>query len=200
MASCRPVAASQVSQNASPPMPQPLGMTTPSAALVAMAASTAEPPARRTESPASVARWCGATTAPRAPRTSGTGAHGRSPLMPGRVAETTHAARATDVVLLAPQLREREQRDQQHRQGGDEQAVDPAPVGRQPADERAGDLADGQEDAVEAHDRPAVGGEALRDVGEQAERGRRRPGEHEQADAAATPGQRQEEGQVGPSG
>ncbi len=47
-AACRPVAASQVSQKASPPIPQPLGMTTPSAAFVAIAASTAEPPARST--------------------------------------------------------------------------------------------------------------------------------------------------------
>ncbi len=53
---CRPVAASQISQNASPPMPQPLGITTPSAAFVAIAASTAEPPARSTPRPASVAR------------------------------------------------------------------------------------------------------------------------------------------------
>ena len=40
----RASAASQTSQNASPPMPQPWGMTTPSTALVAIAASTALPP------------------------------------------------------------------------------------------------------------------------------------------------------------
>ena len=61
---CRPSAASQMSQNASPPIPQPLGMTTPSTAFVAIAASTADPPARSTPSPAAVARWWGATTAP----------------------------------------------------------------------------------------------------------------------------------------
>jgi hypothetical protein len=73
----RPAAASQMSQNASPPMPQPLGMTTASAALVAMAASTAEPPARSTPRPAAVARWWGATTAPCRPRASGAGTSGR---------------------------------------------------------------------------------------------------------------------------
>ena len=67
---------SQMSQKASPPMPQPLGMTTPSAAFVAIAASTALPPARRIERPAAVARWWGATTAPWEPRASGTGVHG----------------------------------------------------------------------------------------------------------------------------
>ena len=64
----RPVAASQMSQNASPPIPQPWGMTTPSTAFVAIAASTADPPARSTPSPAAVARWWGATTAPCRPR------------------------------------------------------------------------------------------------------------------------------------
>ena len=38
-----------------------------------------------------------------------------------------------------------------------------------------------EEDRVEAHDRAAIGREALGDVGEQAERGGRRAGEHEQA-------------------
>ena len=55
-----------------------------------------------------------------------------------------------------------------------------------PPIERADDLADGQEHRVEAHDRAAIGGEALGDVGEQAERRRRRAGKHEQADPAAT--------------
>ena len=57
----------------------------------------------------------------------------------------------------------------------------PAPVGGEPADEAAGDLADRQEHRVQAHDRAAIGREALGDVGQQAERGRRRPGQHEQA-------------------
>jgi hypothetical protein len=46
----------QTSQNASPPMPHALPMTTESTALVAIAASTAVPPARRTPRPAAVAR------------------------------------------------------------------------------------------------------------------------------------------------
>jgi hypothetical protein len=45
-----------MSQNASPPIPQPDGMTTASAAFVAIAASTAEPPAARIDRPAAVAR------------------------------------------------------------------------------------------------------------------------------------------------
>ncbi len=45
-----------MSQNASPPMPQALPSTTARTAFVAMAASTALPPARRIERPASLAR------------------------------------------------------------------------------------------------------------------------------------------------
>src|SRR4029079_2380489 len=41
----RPAAAYQMTQNASPPMPHAQGMTTPSTAFVAIAASTADPPA-----------------------------------------------------------------------------------------------------------------------------------------------------------
>ena len=39
----------------------------------------------------------------------------------------------------------------------------------------------GEEDRVQAHDRPAVGGERLGDVGQHPERRRRRPGQDEQA-------------------
>ncbi len=53
---CSEAASSHTSQKASPPMPQPLGMTTPRTALVAIAASTACPPAASTLSPAAVAR------------------------------------------------------------------------------------------------------------------------------------------------
>ena len=60
-------------RSASPPIPQPSGMTTARAAFVAIAASTAEPPARSTPSPAAVARWWGATTAPWRPRAMGAG-------------------------------------------------------------------------------------------------------------------------------
>ena len=55
-ATCSPAASSHTSQKASPPIPQPLGMTTPSTAFVAMAASTACPPAASTARPAAVAR------------------------------------------------------------------------------------------------------------------------------------------------
>ena len=59
-AACRPAAWSQISQNASPPSPQPDGWTTASTAFVAIAASTAWPPARRTANPAAVVRLIGA--------------------------------------------------------------------------------------------------------------------------------------------
>ena len=55
---------------------------------------------------------------------------------------------------------------------------------------RADDLADGEEDAVQAHDRAAVGREPLGDVGQEAERGRRRAGEHEQPDRRPRPARR----------
>ena len=44
---------------------------------MAIAASTAVPPARRIASPADVARWCGATTAPWDPLASAIGTSGR---------------------------------------------------------------------------------------------------------------------------
>ena len=48
------------------------------------------------------------------------------------------------------------------------------------ADQAADDLADREEDGVEAHDRAAVGREPLGHVGQQAEGRRRRAGEDEQ--------------------
>ena len=54
--------ASHTRANRSPPIPQPVGSTTPSTAFAAMAASTALPPARSTSSPACVASgWLVAT-------------------------------------------------------------------------------------------------------------------------------------------
>lgn len=58
----------QISQNASPPSPQEWLATTARAAFVAIAASTAPPPARRIARPASLASACGDTTAPWQPR------------------------------------------------------------------------------------------------------------------------------------
>ena len=98
----RPVAASQMSQNASPPIPQPWGMTTPRTAFVAIAASTADPPARRTPSPAAVARWCGATTAPWRARARGAGTSGLS----------------RDAVSIGPSLRRRRPGDGARRPAG----------------------------------------------------------------------------------
>ena len=61
-----------------------------------------------------------------------------------------------------------------------QQAVDAHRVRREAADEGAGDLAEGEEDAVEAHDRAAVVGVGLGDVGEQPQRGGCRAREDEQ--------------------
>ncbi len=66
-----------MSQKASPPIPQASPKTTARTAFVAIAASTAVPPARRIPRPAAVARWWGATTAPRPPRARGAGTSGR---------------------------------------------------------------------------------------------------------------------------
>ena len=69
----------------------------------------------------------------------------------------------------APELRQRDDRDAEQDERGDEHAVDAEPVGRDPADQRAGDLADREEDRVQAHDRAAIGREALGHVGQQAD-------------------------------
>ena len=69
-----------MSQKASPPIPQASPKTTASTAFVAIAASTALPPARRIPRPAAVARWWGATTAPLPPRARGAGTSGRGSL------------------------------------------------------------------------------------------------------------------------
>ena len=133
--------------------------------------------------PASVARWWGATTAPRAPRASGAGTR------------TGHARRSpTSVPVIArPGARARRRSAPGAGAGragrsaissspnvAEQQPVDAAPVGRDAADQAARDLADGEEDAVQAHDRAAVGREPLGDVGQQAERRRRRAGQDEQ--------------------
>src|SRR5258706_140234 len=91
-----------MSQNASPPMPQPLGMTTARTAFVAIAASTAEPPARSKPSPAAVARWWGATTAPWRPRARGAGTRGPcDAVQPARRGVLRHGAPAVDAVRPA---------------------------------------------------------------------------------------------------
>jgi hypothetical protein len=55
---------SWISQNASPPMLVMCGYKTANAALVAIAASTADPPARNTSTPAAEASACGEVTMP----------------------------------------------------------------------------------------------------------------------------------------
>ena len=68
-----------------------------------------------------------------------------------------------------------------------EEPVDPAHLGRDAAQEAAADLADTEEDAVQAHDRAAVGRVRLGHVGKQTEGCRRRAGEDEGAASTASP-------------
>src|SRR5260370_13761578 len=60
-----PVLASQIIANRSPPIPLIVGSTRPITALVAMAASTADPPRARICAPACDASVCSAPTIPR---------------------------------------------------------------------------------------------------------------------------------------
>ena len=138
-------AASQMSQKASPPIPQALGMTTPRTAFVAMAASIAFPPARRTPSPAAVARWCGATTAPWRPRAVGTGTSGPWPASVTASLEDGPPAGLAEDVLVPPQDQERHHGCDQQHDRGDQDAVESEPVGGHAGDEAAGDLANAQE-------------------------------------------------------
>ncbi len=111
-ACCRRSAASQMSQNASPPMPQNSGPTTASAAFAAIAASTADPPARRIPRPASrrevVGRDDGAARSPGDPRRNEDSDQSRRRL---RIVERGRLRRTADVVLLAPELSERQERN-----------------------------------------------------------------------------------------
>ncbi len=157
-------------------------MTTASAAFVAIAASTAWPPARRIASPAAVARWWGATTAPRRPLARGIGTSGVACAAPlirtTRRAPTASPARGG---APSPGAARAGQREQEQPAGREEEAVHAQRVGHDPADQAARDLPDPEEDGVEAHDRPPVTREPLADVGQEADRGRRGAGQDEQA-------------------
>ena len=101
---------------------------------------------------------------------------GHRPSSPIAVIGTSSA----DLVLLGSQPGQRQQRDDEQAHRGQEHAVDPVPGRRDPADQAADDLADPEEHRVEAHDRAAIGREALRDVGQQPERRGRGAGQDEQ--------------------
>jgi hypothetical protein len=66
-----PLCPSWISQNASPPSPVMCGYTTAKTALAAIAASTAEPPARKMSTPALEASACGDVTIPRGASVTG---------------------------------------------------------------------------------------------------------------------------------
>ena len=83
---------------------------------------------------------------------------------------------------------ERNEGDEQEQQGAQQQAVDAGEAGRLPAQQAAADLADREEDRVQAHDRAAVLGIRLRDIGQQAQGGGRRTGQDEQAAHDPAPG------------
>src|SRR5215468_4948040 len=70
-AASRPAPASWISQKLSPPTPFMCGYTTAMVAAVAIAASSALPPARRAATPLAEASTCGEATMPRGARDSG---------------------------------------------------------------------------------------------------------------------------------
>src|SRR5262249_43916271 len=76
--------------------------------------------------------------------------------------------------------------------GREEEPIEAAPLGSDPTDEAAGDLADPEEHRVEAHDRPAIARELLADVGEKADCRGRRAREGEQPDAGQPQGEHDE--------
>ena len=78
----------------------------------------------------------------------------------------------------------RQQRDrQQHERRRRRSRRGPAPPPATPTEDAPGDLAQPQEHRVQAHDRAAIVGVRLGHVGEQADRGRGRAGQHEQSAA-----------------
>ena len=80
----------------------------------------------------------------------------------------------------AAQARQGQERDREEPERRDEDPVERPALGREPADERAGDLPEREEHAVEPHDRPSIVGEGLGHVREEAERGGRRARQHEE--------------------
>ena len=130
------------------------------------------PAGGRIARPAWVARWCGATTAPRAPRSQpggderrtsrGLERHGQAP-GPG-----------AEQVLVPAQVAERQQGDAEDHEREEEDPVEAAPLRRDPAGDRADDLAQPEEHGVQAHDRAPVVRVRLGHVGEEADRRGRR--------------------------
>ena len=83
-------------------------------------------------------RWCGATTAPRAPRATWAGTRTGPRTTPiachGTVSTSSNVAtlrRPADVVLVPPELRERDERDHEQAERREQEPVDAAPLRRQ---------------------------------------------------------------------
>ena len=151
-------------------------MTTPSTALVAIAASTAWPPRRQDRQPGrgrEVVRRDDGAVRPAGERAPGPGAVRRS----CAVARLRASRARRELRMLLDRVgtpgarscasgRSARRAGRASRRAGRRCRA----VRREAADQAADDLADREEDRVEAHDRAAVGREALGHVGQQAER------------------------------
>src|SRR5439155_583963 len=117
--------------------------------------------------------------------------------VPATWTETIADARAlgnrADLLLDGPQPCQRNEGDEEQHDGRTQDAVDPEATTTLAADEAAGDLAQREEDRIEAHDSAAVRREGLGHVGEQAQCRGRRAREHEEPAGREEPVQRAED-------
>ena len=157
-------------------------MTTPRTAFVAIAASTAEPPARSTQAGGGREVMRRDDRAVR-PAASGTGTTAGPSVMPAPVVDGA-GPRRRRVLLVAAQPGQRQERDEQQRRPWRSACPSmPRQSAATPPIERPDDLADGEEHLVQAHDRATIGGNRSEMSASRPERGRRRAGQHEQAEA-----------------
>ena len=185
-------AASQMSQKASPPIPQPLGMHRREDGIrgdrrvhgVAARAQDREPGLRREM----VGRDDGAVPAAGQRH----GAHGSERPVTGAA---THAGSSprTDGLPGPPRwcsicrsLESGTRATMSRAPVASRSPSMPAQSATTPPMRLPTDLADGEEDRVEAHDRPAIAWEALADIGQEAHGRRRGAGQDEQAAAKTT--------------
>ena len=171
-------------------MPQPLGMTTPRTAFVAIAASTACPPAREDGQPGRRREVVRRDDGPARAAGQRDGDEGGPEAGVGQRADeggepSVAGASPVRMVLVPPQdgQRQDERPPRSSTTESRSDPVEPAPVCGDAADEAAGDLADAEEHGVEAHDRAAVVRIGLGHVGQEPDGGGRRAGEDEQAGA-----------------
>ena len=175
------LAASQISQNASPPIPQLVRQRRRRAPR--WSRSRRRPRSRPRAGSESRPSWRGG--AARRPRRASRAPAGPAPMDARRSRRSTRPPRARRVERRACSVA-------RSRDSGSSATASriersrrasrrcPRTSAAKPPIKRADDLADREEDRVQAHDRAAVRREPLGDVGEEAERGGRRAGEHEQ--------------------